>query len=298
MGRKLFGKSDARLAGCCRSSEFATVLRKDCSSHSFRRQSNVDFLRTGDLGRCVSPRPPPHFSSPVSLDRSISVRLNGKYAGTGFTHVPGGEQYCDRSVLSYHYYCIILSLVPVPGNETIPIYDRLVCDDVEGPALFRSVQVDLTQLGGSAFLTEFGGCDESPTCDEQLDWGLDAADQYLQSWAYWGDVLGRAPTIKRLARIYARAIAGKPLAMQYASSQRTFYLSYYVDPDVKQPTEVVVPVQQFPAGSYNITVNAALKWRQDPTDANIILVEPSQSVVKGELADPSIGIFQIRPKAS
>lgn len=228
----------------------------------------------------------------------ILVRLNGKYAGTGFQHVPGGDAYRNRSVLSYHYYCIILSLIPVPGNETIPIYDRLLCDDVEGPALFRSVQVDLSQLGGSAFLTEFGGCDESPTCDEQLNWGLDAADQYLQSWAFWGDVLGRAPTIKRLARIYARAIAGKPLASQYASDQRTFYLSYYVDPTIKQPTEVVVPVQQFPAGSYNVTVNAALKWRQDPTDANIILVEPSQTVLQGESGDPPIGIFQIRPKTS
>ena len=34
----------------------------------------------------------------------ILVRLNGKYFGTGFTHVPGGDDYRDRSVLSYHYY--------------------------------------------------------------------------------------------------------------------------------------------------------------------------------------------------
>jgi endoglycosylceramidase len=61
--------------------------------------------------------------------------------GTGFTHVPGGDQYRDRSVLSYHYYCTILQLVPVPGNTTIPIFDRLLCDDVEGPALIRSLLV-------------------------------------------------------------------------------------------------------------------------------------------------------------
>jgi endoglycosylceramidase len=61
--------------------------------------------------------------------------------GSGFTHVPGGDQYRDRSVFSYHYYCTILQLVPVPGNGTIPIFDRVLCDDVEGPALFESTLV-------------------------------------------------------------------------------------------------------------------------------------------------------------
>lgn len=69
------------------------------------------------------------------------VRLNGNYSGTGFTYVPGGEEYRDRSVLSYHYYCTIVQAIPVPGNESIPVFDRLICDDVEGPALFRSALV-------------------------------------------------------------------------------------------------------------------------------------------------------------
>lgn len=220
--------------------------------------------------------------------------MNGKYFGTGFTHVPGGDDYRNRSVLSYHYYCIILSLIPVPGNQSIPIFDRLLCDDVEGPALFRSVQNDLVQLGGSAILTEFGGCDGSPTCDEQLDWGLDSADEFLQSWAFWGDILGHNVTLKRLSRIYARAIAGKPLAMQYVTSDRTFYLSYYIDPTIKQPTEVYVPLVQFPPGSYNITITPTLKWKFDPTNANIILLEPNDQLVK--MDNPAvIGVFEIRP---
>jgi endoglycosylceramidase len=75
-------------------------------------------------------------------DFSLSqVRLNENYSGTGFTHVPGGNEYRNRSVLSYHYYCTIIQIIPVPGNDTIPIFDRVVCDDVEGPALFRSALV-------------------------------------------------------------------------------------------------------------------------------------------------------------
>ncbi|CAF0900617.1 unnamed protein product [Rotaria sordida] len=230
------------------------------------------------------------FYEPVTW----GVRLNGKYFGSGFTHVPGGDDYRNRSVLSYHYYCIILSLIPVPDNSTIPFFDRVLCDDIEGPAVFRSIEIDLAQLGGSAFLTEFGGCEDSPTCDEQLDWGLDAADEFLQSWAFWGGLLGDVPAIKRLSRVYARAIAGKPLAMQYIASQRVFYLSYYIDPTIKQPTEIYISPIQYPQQSYNITVNRALKWKIDQTNTNIILVEPNEQFVKSK-NQAVIGVVEIQP---
>ena len=182
----------------------------------------------------------------------------------------------------------------MPGNQTIPIYDRVLCDDIEGPALFRSVQIDLTQLGGGAFLTEFGGCDGSSTCDEQIDWGLDTADQFLQSWAFWGNTIGEQPSITRISRIYARAIAGKPLAMQYIAKQRSFYLSYYIDTSIQQPTVIFIPPAQFPERAYNVTVNAALQWRVDASNANVILVEPRQSVATAN-GVPIIGVLEIRP---
>jgi endoglycosylceramidase len=223
----------------------------------------------------------------------FSVRLNGKYVGTGFTHVPGGNDYRNRSVLSYHYYCIILSLVPVPSNDTIPVFDRVLCDDVEGPALFRSVLNDLTQLGGSAFLTEFGGCHGSPTCDEQLDWGLTAADQFFQSWAFWGVIYNDMKTVKRVSRVYARAVAGIPISMQFIASERLFSLSYYVDTTIKQPTEIYIPAIQYPQSSYNVTVNSALQWKVDATNANIILVEPTDQLVNSK-EQAVIGVVDIR----
>ncbi len=223
------------------------------------------------------------------------VRLNGKYFGTGFTHVPGGNDYRNRSVLSYHYYCIFLSIEPIPSNSTIPIFNRVLCDDVEGPALFHSVQNDLVELGGSAFLTEFGGCENSPTCDEQLDWGLFAADQFLQSWAFWGDTYTDSTTIIRLSRVYARAIAGKPLSMQFLASERLFSLSYYIDTNIKQPTEIVVPSIQYQQFSYTVTVNNALKWKIDSTSSNIILVEPSDQLINSR-EQAVIGVIVIRPK--
>ena len=227
----------------------------------------------------------------------LLVRLNGEYFGTGFTHVPGGDSYRNRSVLSYHYYCIILSLEPVPSNSTIPVADRVVCNDIEGPALFRSVQVDLDDLGGSSFLTEFGGCgDTSPTCEEQLEWGLNAADLFLQSWAFWGDFSDYAATAKRLARVYARAIAAMPysISMQYIPVDNTFYLSYLINLKIKQPTEIFVPPMRYPKSSYNVTVNDALTWKVDPTDPTIILVEPSDKARSED--PPPLGSVIIRPK--
>lgn len=143
-------------------------------------------------------------------------------------------------------------------------------------------------------MTEFGGCDETSSCDEQLEWGLDAADEHLQSWAYWGVYFTHAPTIKRLSRVYARAIAGKPLAMQYINTDRSFYLSYYIDAKAKKPTEIYVSPLQYPNQSYNVTVNKVLQWSVDPTNTNIILVQPNEQYVKGE-NPATIGVVEIRP---
>lgn len=196
--------------------------------------------------------------------------------------------------MSYHYYCLILSLVPLPSNSSIPIFERVICDDIEGPALFRSVQKDLIQTGGAAFLTEFGGCENSQVCDEQLDWGLLAADQFLQSWAFWGNSYADRRTIKRLSRVYARAIAGKPITMQFLASKRLFFLSYYIDLNIQQPTEIVVPSIQYPSSNYIVTVNDVLTWKIDSTDPRIILVQPSDVLVNSN-EQAIIGVITIRP---
>lgn len=197
--------------------------------------------------------------------------------------------------MSYHYYCLVLSLAPLPSNRSIPVIDRVLCDEIEGPALFRSVQNDLIQTGGSSFLTEFGGCENSPVCDEQLDWGLIAADQFLQSWAFWGNSYADLRTIKRLSRVYARAIAGKPITMQFLADQRLFFLSYYIDVTIKQATEIVVPPVQYPQSSYIVTVNDPLMWTIDSTDPNIVRVEPNARFLKSK-EQIALGVITIRPR--
>ncbi|CAF1045031.1 unnamed protein product [Adineta steineri] len=232
------------------------------------------------------------FYEPVTW----GVRLNGKYMGSGFTHVPGGNDYRNRSVFSYHYYCTILQIQPVPDNETIPGFDRVLCDDIEGPALFDSTLIDVKQLGGSSFLTEFGGCDDSPTCDEQLNWAMKNADRFFQSWAYWGNVYNNMKNVKLITRPYARAIAGQPNMMNFDVESRLFSLTYYLDISIKKATEIYVPSLVYPKSTYNITVNQYIQWKVDPINTNIILVEPTQYYISKKEKN-LLGIIQIAPTA-
>ncbi len=67
-----------------------------------------------------------------------------------------------------------------------------------------------------------------------------------------------------------------------------------INPAIQQPTEIYVPSIQFPPDSYNVTVNAALKWRINPTNPNIILVEPSEQFVKSK-EQAVLGTIEIHP---
>jgi hypothetical protein len=149
-------------------------------------------------------------------------------------------------------------------------------------------------LGGSAFLTEFGGCDGSSTCDDQLEAGMYGADRFLQSWIYWGNSYSSMALIKRLSRVYARAIAGTPISMKYHADKRIFYLHYYANKTINEPTEIYVPFLHYPQASYKIIVNQYLKWKVNPTDANIILIEPSEHYINSLLQNV-IGTVEIHP---
>ncbi|CAF1323867.1 unnamed protein product [Rotaria sordida] len=240
-------------------------------------------IRTVDIKTLI-------FYEPITY----SERLSGQIFGSGFSHVPGGIDYQNRSVLSYHYYCTTLAINLVPGNENIPIFDRVLCNNIEGPAVFRSVKNEIRRLGGSGFLTEFGGCDGSSACDNQLEVGMLEADRFLQSWIFWGNSYTSTALIERLSRVYARAIAGTPLSMTYRADKRIFSLSYFIDKTINKPTEIYVPFLHYPQASYKVIVNKYLKWKVDPTDANVILVEPSAQLINIPILK-FIGTVEIQP---
>merc|ERR1711912_127023 len=95
------------------------------------------------------------FYEPVTW----GMLLDGKIAGSGYSQVPGGPAYRNRSVFSYHYYCATF----VPNWQKHPTEQKLICDHVTGPLVFEAVKKDLAHLGGAAMMTEGLTCGDNTT---------------------------------------------------------------------------------------------------------------------------------------
>ncbi|KAL5463688.1 hypothetical protein EMCRGX_G032612 [Ephydatia muelleri] len=139
----------------------------------------------------------------------------------GFEQVPGGPDYANRSVLSYHFYippCVSQELSFSMRNEDI---ERLHC---------------------AGFLTEFDISYRDGNQDQIIE-TMDVADQYLQSWLGWEykpfDPITGADSsiwysngtldmsaIDILSRTYAMAVAGVTTSMTYSASSKNFDLIY------------------------------------------------------------------------
>ena len=195
--------------------------------------------------------------------------------GSGFSRVPGGPAYADRSVMSWHYYCWILA---VHDKHPYGRTKRTICDSLLGPKVFDSVQSDIKRVGGGAFLTEFGTCepDGNPNTTETIecDFVLKLADKHLQSWTYWDSNFFnntvRYDVVRPFARAYARAVAGIPVSMTFDLKSRTFNFVFDLDPNIPAPTEVFLPPLQYPTG-FSVTVSPGLQWSFHK-ESNVLLI--------------------------
>lgn len=139
----------------------------------------------------------------------------------GFEQVPGGSDYANRSVLSYHFY------IPPQVNQEIS---------------FSMRHADIQRLHCAGFLTEFDISYRDGN-QAQIIETMDVADQYLQSWLGWEykpfDPITGADSsiwfpngtldtgaIDILSRTYATAVAGVTTSMTYSADSKSFDLIY------------------------------------------------------------------------
>lgn len=199
----------------------------------------------------------------------------GTIAGSGFTQVPGGPTYANRSVFSYHAYCASFG-----GN-------RALCDDIVMPLVFDAVRKDVATTGGSSFLTEWGGCDSSNVgkCQDMAR----LADEHLQSWTEYGGFGQGGPqpdqsALDVIIRAYGRAYAGTPLNMTFNTTTLAFETCWRIDTAVKAPTVVFVPLQHRYGGptgaSVRSTPNLAAKL---DAGTQQLLVTPVTGGANGEV---------------
>jgi endoglycosylceramidase len=207
--------------------------------------------------------------------------FNGDILGSGFDHVPGGITYQNASVFSFHYYCWWYS-------DTTNDMQRKTCDSIFGPKVFEQVIRETKQLGGAAMLTEWGQACDYDNEDVYNDQGecnaiMAFADDHLISWTDWyfgerlsGSNFGSLTENGRriFSRIYAQAIAGRPIANKYDVTTRSYNLCFVQHDDITSSiTEIFVPfAAHFPEG-IDITTSTDLEVVKVDVDGNQVWVK-------------------------
>jgi endoglycosylceramidase len=213
---------------------------------------------------------------------------SNQWASSGFTQVPGGDDYKNRSVLSYHYYCWFYE----ENNDPLPPLMKDLCDVAFGPKVFETVHEDIEKIGGGSMLTEFGAVNPDINYPDgantdQIVFVLNECDKYFQSWSYWDmsslynkDTGGwdMDAMFVGFIRTYPQAIAGEPTSISFDFNTSAFEFTYVADATIMMPTEIAVPAVLYPDG-FNVVLSddGVLSWQMSESRPNVIELTASVS---------------------
>ena len=224
-------------------------------------------------------------------DETHSVFFEGTtwdFFAAGFKHVPGGEAYNNRSVLSYHYY------EPPDFNKRFQ---------------FEVRKEDTRRLKCGGVLTEFWTAGSTSKALEDMYEIMDITDEKMQSWMGWlykaygcdknhlgclispqGDKNASMHEIRlrNTSRTYPQAVAGETIRYKYDRSSHRFDLSFAVSSKCKS-TETVVYINEklhYPKG-YDAVVSpsGSVTWHQV---GNKLIITHSKSLQPGDVINISI----------
>ena len=194
-------------------------------------------------------------------------------SGTGFLQVPGGSAYQSLSIMSYHYYCWILT----PADEEIPYphWKYLLCDVGALSIIFSSVLGSRQRTGGGLFLTEFGLCYPdnmlNDTTTVECRQVLQHADRYIQSWMYWDPIFYypngslSVGVVRDFSRVYPRAVAGVIRQISFDPDSSNATIRYEYGPTIRLPTEIFIPERvHYPNGFEVKIVPPSVKYSYNP----------------------------------
>ena len=197
--------------------------------------------------------------------------------GVGFEHVPGGDAYQNRSVLSYHYY------IPPDFNANLNFAVRVR---------------DLEKLKCGGMLTEFATHTESSA--EEMFKVLRDADLTFQSWLGW-EYYGSKKTTKEspvariynTSRTYPQAIAGHVLDLNFDHHTNHFRVFYQISEKCHSQDSVIYLNEKlhYPNG-YDVTLEATghVTWYSKET--NYVVVQHGAESIPGDNV-----LVHIQPKS-
>ena len=198
--------------------------------------------------------------------------------GVGFSNVPGGDLYRNRSVLSYHYYS-------PPSLGII--------------ASFEARKRDLLRLKSGGMLTEFY---TSTGKIEDMFETMIVADIYQQSWIGWDYKAYHPPHhspkskrccplwngtglnqiyVQNTTRTYPKAVAGNTIKFNFDLSTKEFSLLYEVSLTCNSTESIVYLNQEvhYPSG-YSVTVTPSTVTWSSP-ESNVFVFNHSRSSTPG-----------------
>lgn len=218
-----------------------------------------------------------HITHIISILKISILNLNF-HKFKRFDRAPANDS--DRTVFSWHYYCLFLQSGNPLKNNTYPVSDRVLCDEIQLKQSFKAIKDDQEVLGSGVFLTEFGVCGYAKSNGSldttECEYILDASDENFMSWTYWDsnfyhdDGSIQDDIITKFCRVYPQATSGKPIHLYYNATSRVFIYEFEPDSTIVAPTEIVVPAYLYPNG-FNVTVSDQLKWTFDQQN-NILMV--------------------------
>ena len=190
--------------------------------------------------------------------------------GAGFISGPGGSEYRNRQVYSYHVYCPLLLSDGVPSNPNI-------CH------LFDTYQMDLRlketkKYGCGGMLTEFGALTQSPKAIEELNYVIDLADKAMHGFIYWqfkndSDITtqdqegegfyyknGTLQTekVKGLSRSYPMEINGDPLYYKFDVGSGEFSMEYLYGGVEGVPTKIYFNSEMIYKGGIEVKLSPGI----------------------------------------
>jgi len=186
------------------------------------------------------------FFEPVTWD----------YLPAGFSEGPGGSNYSNKNVLSYHIYCLDFS------NQNMSRVDWSICN-ITAFEMISMRKSDSVRMNVGLFMSEWGGLPDSPNAEKELLYIANEADMLFQSWTYWAGIPAETGFRKQLSRPYAQAIAGTPILMQLDNVTREFILVFVLSVfDQDAPTELFLHRDYWYPEGVKVTVDPpnALSW--------------------------------------
>ena len=219
----------------------------------------------------------------------------------GFAHVPGGSQYNDRSVLSWHYYCWLIGYAT--ADEPYDMFTKGICDNVLGPLVGYTSEERTTEIGGGRMLTEFGTCHTNSSNPDgrgyiECEFVLEEAEKHFSSWTYWDTADGGSfwdadgnpdlEHIKIFSRPYPIATAGTPHKLRFDPETRIFTYLFISDTTITAPTELFIPPMWYTPGEYTVRTSPDLTYTVDEQNPSIIRVT-------GSATEKKYSFFQITP---